>query len=89
MTSPDRMVEAVMIPGWWTEHAVSERSAELRREAEYQRLVRWGRRGGKARRFGSVQWNGWVARIRTTRIRLQHRTAWPGPESLTQRADRP
>ena len=49
-----------MIPGWWTEHAVSERLAELRREAEHQRLVRWGRRGGKARRLGSVHWNGWV-----------------------------
>jgi hypothetical protein len=78
-----------MIPGWWTEHAVSERLAELRREAEHQRLVRWGRRGGKARRLGSVHWNGWVARIRATRIRLQYRSPWPGSESLTQRADRP
>jgi hypothetical protein len=77
-----------MIPGWWTEHAVSERSAELRREAEHRRLVRWGRRGGNAPRLGSVHWNGRVARIRATGIRLQHRTAWPGPESLTQRADR-
>jgi hypothetical protein len=78
-----------MIPGWWTGHAVSERSAALRREAEHQRLVRWGRRGGNARRLGSVHWDGRVARIRATWIRLQHRTAWPGPESLTERADRP
>jgi hypothetical protein len=29
-----------MIPGWWTEVALSERMAEFRREAEHQRLIR-------------------------------------------------
>jgi hypothetical protein len=78
-----------MIPRWWTEHAVTERLAELRRQVDHRRLVRWGRRGGKARRLGSVHWNGWGARIRATWIRLQYRSPWPDSESLTQRADRP
>jgi hypothetical protein len=53
-----------MIPGWWTKLVVSERIADLRREAKHQRLVR------------------------PARIRLQHRSPWPGLELRTQRGDR-
>jgi hypothetical protein len=78
-----------MIPGWWTEHAVSERLAELRRQVDHQPLVRWGvvgaKRGVSGRCIGMVGW----PRIRATRIRLRYRSPWPGSESLTQRADRP
>jgi hypothetical protein len=41
-----------MIPGWLTELAVSQRIADLRREAEHRRLLRSGRHGGKPRRLG-------------------------------------
>jgi hypothetical protein len=80
-----------MIPGWWTELAAGERMADLRREAERQRLahlVGSGRRGSTARRVGSVRWHGWVGRIRAARIRLRRRPPWRGPAFLTQRGDR-
>jgi hypothetical protein len=77
-----------MISGWWAERATSERLAGLRREAEHQRLLRLGHRGGKARRLRLFRWHGGVVRIRAARIRLQHRSPWLGPEVLTQRGDR-
>ena len=77
-----------MIPGWWTELAVSQRLADLRHEAAHRLLLRSGRRGGKARRPESVHGQGRAGRIRAARIRLQHRPPWPGPAVLTQRGDR-
>jgi hypothetical protein len=77
-----------MTPGWWTELAVRQRIADLRREAAHERLLRSGRHGSKARRGGPVRWSGWAGRIRAAGIQLQRRSSWPGPESLTQRGDR-
>jgi len=38
-----------MTPGWWTELAVRQRIADLRREAAHERLLRWGRHGSQTR----------------------------------------
>ena len=73
-----------MIPGWWTEHAVSERLAELRREAEHQRLVRWGRRGAKRGASGRcIGMVGWPASARRGfGCSIAHRgQAWSPPPS--------
>lgn len=75
-----------MIPGGWTELAVSQRLAELRHEADHQLLLKSGRRGGRARRLESIHGQGGAVRIRAARVRLQHRP--PGPAFLTQRGDR-
>jgi hypothetical protein len=75
----------------WIESTVSERTANLRGEAEQQRLaqlVRSGRRGSKARHGGSARWSGWVAGIPSARIRLQRHAAWPGPECFRQAGGR-
>ena len=64
-----------MTPGIWIESTVSERIANLRREAEQGH-------------GGPVRWPGWVGRIRGAGIQLQWRPSWLGPESLTQRGDR-
>ena len=73
-----------MIAGSWTELAVGERMADLRREDEHRRLIRSGRRGGKPRRLGWVRWRGWVGRIRAARIRREPRSPWRDPELLTR-----
>jgi hypothetical protein len=77
-----------MTSGVWTEAAVSERIATLRREAEHQRLIRTGRDGGAARRVGSGRWPGWVGRIRAARLRRQPRPLWRDPEFLARPGDR-
>jgi hypothetical protein len=77
-----------MTPGWWTELAVRQRIADLRREAAHERLLRSVRHGSQARHGGWVHRHGWVGRIRAASIRLQRRSSLPGPELLTQRGDR-
>jgi hypothetical protein len=80
-----------MTPAIWTASTVSERTANLRGEAEQQRLaqlVRSGRRGGSARHVGSGRWRGWVEGIPAARIRLQRHAAWPGSECLRQAGGR-
>jgi hypothetical protein len=78
-----------MNPGVWREPAARTRMAELRREAEHERLariVRSGGRGGKAR-GGSVGWPGWAGLVRAARIRPRYRTPWRGTEPLAPRGD--
>jgi hypothetical protein len=77
-----------MIPGWWTELAVRQRIADLRREAEHRRLLRSVRHSGKPRRLGWVGWHGRVGRTRAARVRSQQRSTWPDPQFLTQGGDR-
>jgi hypothetical protein len=77
-----------MTTGIWVESTVSERIANLHREAEHERLIRSVRHGGQARHGGWVGWHGWVGRIRGASIQLQRRSSWPGPQYLTQRGDR-
>jgi hypothetical protein len=80
-----------MTPAIWIESTASERTANLRGEAEQQRLaqlVRSGRGGSRARHGGSARWSGWVAAIAVARIRLQRQAAWPGPERFRQAGGR-
>jgi hypothetical protein len=52
-------MEAEMILGWWTELAMSQRLAELRREAELQCFFRAGRiRAGRIRLQHHSPWPG-------------------------------
>jgi hypothetical protein len=80
-----------MTPAIWIESTVSERTANLRGEAERQRLAQLvgsGRRDGKARHGVSGRWSGWVEGIPAARIRLQRHAAWPGPECFRQAGGR-
>ena len=80
-----------MTLGIWIESTVSERIANLHREAEHQRLAHFARlRVGdsKERHGGWVHRHGWLGGIRAASIQLQRRSSWPGQELLTQRGDR-
>ena len=80
-----------MMPGDWSEVVVRERMAELRREAQRERLallVR-SRRGGSAARRRSARWDRWAAWFRTARARLPSRLPSPGHETLAEQGDHP
>jgi hypothetical protein len=77
-----------MTPGIWIGSTVSERIANLHREAEHERLIRSVRHRRQARHGGWVGWHGWVGRIRGEILQLRRRPSWPGPQFLTQRGDR-
>jgi hypothetical protein len=80
-----------MTPATWIASTVSERTANLRSEAEQQRLaqlVRSGRRRSRARGVGSGRWSGWMEGIPAAWIRLQRDAAWPGSECFRQAGGR-